>query len=363
MSENSTPEQRTELPTDKRMGQLRKEGALFVSNDIIVLSSLLAGFTIVSVTASWLITNLKLVLGYSYGLIGSRAILSIKDYESIFFYVAKLIGPQLLVVAVTVAAVATLAVMLQTGWNVREKKVKFRWDMLNPLEGIKRIFSIMSFVTTLKALAKLAIILPIGYLALRRFAPEMINLMHLSIGDIIPYAAGAVDEVFWKIVYILIVIAIFDYFYGKFHWLKQNKMTKEEVKDERRSVEGDEETKRRIAAKGIQRIMQRLKSAVPTADVVVTNPTHYAVALKYDRETMTAPIVVAKGQGHVALRIRQIAREAGVPVLERKPLARALFASAEVGATIPHELFRAVAEVLAYVFRLKNPQRQPVRAR
>jgi flagellar biosynthetic protein FlhB len=345
------------------MGQIRREGSLFVSNDIIVLISLLSGFTIVSVTASWLLGNIKLVLSYSYGLIENRTILSIKDYESIFFYVAKLIGPQLLVITVTVAAVASLGVMLQTGWNVREKKIKFQWNMLNPVEGVKRVFSVMSIITTLKALAKLAIILPVGYFALRRYAPEMINLMHLSIADIIPYTAAAVDEVFWKVVYILIAIAIFDYFYGKFHWLKQNKMTKEEVKDERRAVEGDEETKRRIASKGIQRIMQRLKTAVPTADVVVTNPTHYAIALKYDRETMTAPIVVAKGQGHVALRIRQIAREAGVPILERKPLARALFASAEVGATIPHELFRAVAEVLAYVFRLRNPQRQPVRTR
>lgn len=363
MSENSTPEQRTELPTDKRMGQIRKEGTLFVSNDIIVLASLLAGFFIVSATAAWLIGNLKIVLSYTYSMIGSRQILSIKDYEGALFYIAKLIGPQLVVIAITVGAVASLAVMLQTGWNVREEKVKFRWNMLNPIQGVKRIFSPMSIVTTLKAMAKLAIILPIGYFALRRFAPEMINLMHLSIEDLLPYTAGAVEVVFWKVVYVLIVIAIFDYVYGRFDWLKQNKMTKEEVKDERRAVEGDEETKRRIANKGMQRIMQRLQTAVPKADVVVTNPTHYAIALKYDRETMAAPIVVAKGQGHVALRIRQIAREAGVPVLERKPLARALFAATEVGATIPHELFRAVAEVLAYVFRLKNPHRQPVRAR
>lgn len=363
MSENSTPEQRTELPTDKRMGQLRKEGALFFSQDIVSLLTLMAGFMVVSSMASGLVTNLKIVLTRSYSLIGQREIMSLNDIEGGVIGTMMLIMPSVLTICVAIGGVASLGVMLQTGWNIRENLIKFRWDMLNPIEGVKRIFSIMGFVTTGKAILKLALILPVGYFALERFAPEMVSLMHLSIPEIIPYAAKAIDSVFWKIFYILAALAIFDYVYGKHHWLSKNKMTKEEVKDERKAVEGDEETKRRIAAKGIQRIMQRLKTAVPKADVVVTNPTHYAVALKYDRETMVAPIVVAKGQGHVALRIRQLAREAGVPVLERKPLARALFASTEVGATIPHELFRAVAEVLAYVFRLRNPHRQKVGAK
>jgi flagellar biosynthetic protein FlhB len=363
MSENSTPEQRTELPTDKRMGQLRKEGTLFFSQDIVVLLTLMTGFLVVSATASTLTENLKIVLAHSYSLIGQREIMTLKEIEAGVLGTAALIVPSLLIISGVIGAVATLAVMLQTGWNIREKLIRFRWDMLNPVEGIKRIFSIMGLVTTGKAILKLLLILPVGYFALKGFAPEMVNLMHLSIGDILPYTASAIETVFWKITYILIALAVFDFVYGKHHWLSRNKMTKEEVKDERKSVEGDEETKRRIAAKGIQRIMQRLKTAVPKADVVVTNPTHYAVALKYDRNSMVAPIVVAKGQGHVALRIRQLAREAGVPVLERKPLARALFASTEVGATIPHELFRAVAEVLAYVFRLRNPHGQPVRAK
>jgi len=345
------------------MGQLRKEGALFFSQDIVVMLTLVTGFSVVSMTASTLVENIKIILTHSYSLIGQREILSLKDIESGVLGTAGLIVPQLLIISGTIGAVAALAVLLQTGWNMREKIIKFRWDMLNPIEGVRRIFSIMGFVMTGKAILKLLIILPMGFFALKAFAPEMVNLMHLSIGEILPYTANAIETVFWKIMYILIAFAVFDYVYGKHHWLSKNKMTKEEVKDERKSVEGDEETKRKIAAKGIQRIMQRLKTAVPKADVVVTNPTHYAVALKYDRDSMAAPIVVAKGQGHVALRIRQLAREAGVPVLERKPLARALFASTEVGATIPHELFRAVAEVLAYVFRLRNPQGQPVRAK
>jgi flagellar biosynthesis protein FlhB len=132
-------------------------------------------------------------------------------------------------------------------------------------------------------------------------------------------------------------------------------MTKQEVKDERKAQEGDETTKRKIIAKGLQRIQQRIMFSVPRADVVITNPTHFAVALRYDRGKDAAPTVVAKGQDYLALKIREIARASGVPIVERKALARALYASTEVGKEIPRELFRAVAEVLAYVYRLKGP--------
>ncbi len=136
-------------------------------------------------------------------------------------------------------------------------------------------------------------------------------------------------------------------------------MTKEEVKDERKSIEGDEATKRKIIAKGWQRIVQRIKTNVPKADVVVTNPTHYAVALQYDRGSMKAPKVIAKGADHLAFKIREIARESGVPILERKSLARALYSSVKVDAEIPFELYKAVAEVLAYVYRIKGKNKRP----
>jgi flagellar biosynthetic protein FlhB len=185
----------------------------------------------------------------------------------------------------------------------------------------------------------------------------MIKLIHLSVEQILLFIGIAITSVFWKVMYVLIALAIFDFSYGKWQWLRHNKMTKDEVKDERKSIEGDEATKKKIQQKGFQRVIQRLNKTVPKANVIITNPTHFAVALQYDRKTMRAPIVVAKGQDFLALRIREIAREAGIPILERKALARALYASAEIGSEIPYELFKAVAEVLAYVFRLKNPHR------
>jgi flagellar biosynthetic protein FlhB len=210
----------------------------------------------------------------------------------------------------------------------------------------------------LKAVAKMALVLPVGYWALKGFAPEMVRLVHMSIEDVLVMVGESLTSVFWKIMYILFAISFADMAWGKYQWLRQNKMTKDEVKDERKAIEGDETMRRKIIAKGQQRLANKLKSSVPKADVVVTNPTHYAVALKYDRDRFAAPIVVAKGTDFMAQRIREIAAEHNIPILERKALARALYASTEVGSEIPRDLFRAVAEVLAYVYRTKRPRRQ-----
>jgi flagellar biosynthetic protein FlhB len=158
------------------------------------------------------------------------------------------------------------------------------------------------------------------------------------------------------------MLAIIDYFWGKHQWLKQVKMTKQEVKDEAKATEGDEASRRRIVMKGMQRMMQRLQKSVPKADVIITNPTHFAVALEYNRDKMRAPTVVAKGADFLALRIREIAKEHGVPIVERKSLARALYDGARVGAEIPYPLFKAVAEVLAYVYRIKGKAAQKTAA-
>lgn len=358
MSEHSTPEERTEMPTDRRMEQLRKEGAIHHSTEFEQTLSLITGVMIVTAMAPLIMGHLQEVFVKAFGMIANTEPLTVQALKQGFIGLLRLLGPYLILIVLCIAAVASLSVLLQTRWNMREKKIKFDFKMLNPINGVKRVFSLNGLMQLGKALLKLAIILPIGFFSLKMFAPQMVQLMHMEITEIFSFTGKAMSSIFWKIVYVLIAISVFDFFYGKWQWLRSNKMTKEEVKDERKSIEGDEETKRAIARKGLARIAQRLRETVPTADVVVTNPTHYAVALKYDRDSMAAPIVVAKGKNFIALRIREIARENGIPVLERKPLARALFASVEIGAIIPRDLFKAVAEVLAYVYRLKNPYRQ-----
>jgi flagellar biosynthesis protein FlhB len=355
MSENSTPEERTEYPTERRMSQLRKEGALFISMDTVTMLSIFSGFMVLAFVVNHLAFNMKLVLIREFKLIGTLEPLTYGLVEREALALLGLVAPDIIIITLVVSAVATLAVMLQTGWNVRDRKIRFDWSMLNPIAGIRRIFSIYGVVNTLKSIFKLGLILPIAYFGLKGFAPQMIGLIHLGVPEVLSFTGVAISSLFWKILYVLFGMALFDYFWGYFQWLKNNKMTKQEVKEERKSIEGDEETKRKIQMKGLQRIMQRIQQSVPRADVVVTNPTHYAVALKYERGIMRAPVVVAKGADFLAQRIKEIAREANVPVLERKVLARALYSSTEVGSEIPYDLFKAVAEVLAYVYRLKNP--------
>jgi flagellar biosynthetic protein FlhB len=358
MAKDSLPEQRTELPTDRRLQEIRREGALFHSADLEHALVLLAGFLTVSYCWNALYRDMRYMLVRSFTMIGESNSFAANDLVNGFMRICMLLLPDLLMVTGCVGSIAALAVFLQTGWNRREKWIKFRWDFVNPLKGLKRIVSIHGFVNVFKAILKMCLVLPVGYWVLKGFAPEMIRLVHMSLEDVLLMVGESLTNVFWKIMYILFAISIGDVAWGKYQWLRQNKMTKDEVKDERKAVEGDETMRRKIIAKGQQRLVNKLKSSVPKADVVVTNPTHYAVALKYDRDRFAAPIVVAKGTDFMAQRIREIAAEHGIPILERKALARALYASTEVGSEIPRDLFRAVAEVLAYVYRMKRPRQQ-----
>ncbi|MFO0417154.1 MAG: flagellar biosynthesis protein FlhB [Pseudomonadota bacterium] len=358
MAKDSLPEQRTEMPTERRMQEIRKDGALFHSADLEHAFVLLTGFLALNFCWSYLYQDLRYVLVRSFTMIGEQRVLNSNDLVDGFIRLVLLVVPDLAIVTVCVASVASLSVMLQTNWNRRDKWIKMRWDLLNPIKGLQRIVSVYGVMNLLKALVKMILVLPIGFWALREWAPSMIRLVHMSLGDVLNVTGQAMTAVFWKIMYVFFAISAVDIVWGRFQWLKKNKMTKEEVKDDRKAVEGDETMRRKIIAKGQQRLTNKLRSSVPKADVIVTNPTHYAVALKYDRERFAAPIVVAKGTDFMAMRIREIAKEHNIPILERKALARALFASTEVGSEIPRELFRAVAEVLAYVYRLRRPKAQ-----
>ena len=358
MASESLPEQKTEMPTDRRLGEIRKEGAVFQSVDVSHALVLLTGFLALSYSWNLLYTDMRYLFIKSFNLIGEGQSFEINDLTHGFIRLILLVLPDLLIITGCVSVVAVLAVMLQTNWNRRDKWIKLRWDFINPLTGLKRILSIQGVVNTFKAVVKLGVVIPIGYWALKDFAPQMTRLVHSSITDVLQVTGAALSTVFWKMMYVFFALAVIDYVWGQFQWLKKNKMTKEEVKEERKSVEGDETMRRKMIAKGMARIAQKLRKSVPKADVIVTNPTHYAVALQYDRKRHSAPIVVAKGTDFIALRIREIAAEHGIPILERKALARALYSSTEVGTEIPRDLFKAVAEVLAFVYRLKRPRPQ-----
>ena len=356
MAADTDDSEKTEDPTQHRMTELRKEGSIHVSIEVARVATLLVGFGMLYFTWRYLLRGMKQILVSCFTQISIvREEFGYNALKEILILIIKEVGIVLGIVFITIGIVACLSVMLQTKWNVKQGLIKFRFSQLNPIEGIKRLFSAQAAMRLITGILKLAIILPIGYFALVSYAPAMFNLIHLNTTAVLAFTGSAMMDIFWKVFYVLLALAIWDFFWTKQQWLKKNRMTKHELKDEHRSIEGDEKTKMQIRKKGLRRIQQRIAQSVPQADVVITNPTHYAIALKYDRETMAAPKVIAKGRGFMALRIREIASKARVPVLERKPLARALYASTEVGTEIPRELFKAVAEVLSYVYRLKNP--------
>lgn len=354
MADYSSPEERTELPMGRRLQEMQREGRVYFSSEVAQIATLAVAFLVATRIAPKLFAGLREILRTTLASLPQTTDLSTNNIGHWFVESLWHVGPFLLLLLFINSIVASLAVMIQTKWNIKASIIRFRFSALNPIAGMRRIFSPAGFFTTLKAIGKLALVLPIAYFAIRSSTQEAVMLPFRGIEGLLLFAGNGMTIVFWRLIAVFAVIAAIDYVYGKYRWHRQNNMTKQEVKDEHKNMEGDEATKRKMVSKGRARLVQKLASAVPKADVVITNPTHYAVALRYDRSKMGAPEVVAKGTGYLALRIREIAKEAGVPIVERKLLARALYASVKVGQQIPHHLYRAVAEVLGYVYRLKG---------
>lgn len=354
MADYSTPEERTELPTERRMSQMRREGQIFFSSEVAQVTTMTVSFLIICRIVPSLFRGLQEIFRITLGNLSATAELSPNDVGRWLLWAFWYTSPLLLFLFVTNSIVATLSVMLQTKWNIKRPIIRFRIGMLNPIGGIRKIFSPIGLFNTLKALGKLLLVGPIAFFAIKASTKDAIMLPFRGIQGLLNATGDGISLVFWRMLGVFMAFAAVDYVYGKFRWHRQSNMTKQEVKEDQKAQEGDEATKKKMIGKARNRLYQKLASTVPTADVVVTNPTHYAVALRYDREKMGAPEVVAKGTGYLALRIRELAREAGVPILERKLLARSLYASVKVGQQIPAELYRAVAEVLGYVYRLKR---------
>ena len=234
------------------------------------------------------------------------------------------------------------------------KAIAPKFNKISPLTGLKRLFSTQSLADFLKSMAKLIIVGIVGYITYMDKITELNGLSVATPEAILEYNFTVVAEVSGKIVLALVAIAIFDYLYQRWHHEKQLMMTKQEVKEETKQTEGDPQLKARI--RQIQREMSnaRMMQEVPKADALIVNPTHFSVAILYDRDVMEAPEITAKGIDHMALRMRTVARENSVPILERPELARDLYANVEIGETIPERFYKAIAEILAFVYRLRR---------
>ena len=267
--------------------------------------------------------------------------------------VVKTVGP-VLVICILCAVTATFA---QTNFLFSTESIKPKFSRLNPLQGFKRLFSLKSVVETLKNLIKIILLMVLIYFSVRDMFQESSKYLYTDIPVSVAHIVECASAMIVRIIIAFVAVAALDYFYQWWDYEKNMKMTKQEVKEEYKQMEGDPQVKGKIKQIQRQRAQQRMMQQVPQADVVIRNPTHYAVALRYKPETDAAPIVLAKGQDELALRIVRVAEEHNVAVMENVPLARALYAGAELDREIPPELYEAVAEVLVYIFRLDKDRK------
>ena len=363
--ESESGEERTEQPSAKKIEDSRKEGQVAKSTDFSQLANILAAFIAIRFFAPTIWQNITDVtrncLSTSYG----YAQWTVNDMRYGFISIFKHIAPEILLIMTLAAFCGVLATAVQTKFLWSSKLLVPKFSKLNPINGIKRIFSANNIVNLVKNIAKLTLILPIAYSAMRDLLPGIAQLPNMPIAEFFPFVSFAIFTILKKVFVLLAIIAILDYGWNYYKNARDIKMTKTEVKEEHKSMEGDEATKRRIRAIGMRRIRAKMMKELATADVVVTNPTHYAVAIKYEAGSGMAPRVVAKGKDHLAEAIKKKAASYGIPIIERKALARALFAAVEIGKEIPYELYKAVAELLAYVYKLKgkNPLAGRTRSR
>jgi flagellar biosynthetic protein FlhB len=354
MAEDGDTGEKTEAPSGRRVSQFRNEGMTGASLELSQVIGMIAAFVALKSVVPWIWTDMETLFKIALTIDVQRNAFTASTFHHSFINVLLLLGPKVLFILVVAGVVGGLAHAIQTkflwSWQLLTPKAKF----LNPVNGLRRIFSLQNLFNTAKQIAKLALLGPIAYFAFFESLPLFMMASQLSVNGILGIIGETGGAIFLQVTKVVLTIAVIDMAYKKWKHIKDLKMSKQEAKDERKSTDGDETIRRKIIQIGMMRARERMMKAVPTADVIVTNPTHISVALKYDGTPGVAPIVVAKGQGHVALRIRQVATRHGIPIMERKPLARALFKAVEIGGEIPYDLFKAVAEILAYVYRLKG---------
>ena len=345
--------EKTEDASGRKLSKAREQGQVAKSQEIPSVFIVLFGVTTLYVTASFFYQNCVEVFRYNF-MFTRVPELNRADLSVMLIYHAKKIFLICLPVFSTVVIVAIISNIAQVGFHLSWQALEPKLSKLNPINGFKSKFSSSSTVEFLKSLAKLTIISIVCYLATRGDITKMLTLYDNSIAQILLFLFIKSFWIFIKVCIVMILLAILDFAFQKWKFLEDQKMTKQEVKDERKQTEGDPAVKSRIRQLQMAAARKRMMAAVPQADVVVTNPTHLAVALQYDKQKMDAPSVVAKGAGAVAENIKKIARENDVPIVEDKPLARNLYRTVDIGDQVPLEYYQAVAELLAYVYGLKS---------
>lgn len=352
MAENSQ-EEKTEQATPKKRQDARKKGEVAKSREVSSVAVLLVSLVSLAVFGGYMAQHLQTTIKSIWGLVIIRE-MTIVEFNTLF---QQSIYMFLVIMAPLMGAIFLTAILtnvMQVGFMLSAEQIKPKFDKINPFKGLKRLFSPQSLNELFKALTKLAIVGGVAYLTVSKEMKSLAFLGDVELSGIIAYISGIIFKIFIRCTLAMVFIVVADYAFQRWQFEKKLKMTKQEIKDEVKTTEGDPMVKSRIKSIQMQMARKRMMQDVPEADVVITNPTHLAVAVKYDATQAAAPKVVAKGAGAIAARIRELAKEHQVPIVENKPLARSLFKAVEIGDEIPGTLYQMVAEVLAYVYGLKK---------
>ena len=341
--------EKTEEPTQRKKEESRKKGQVAKSAELSSVFVILTAFVALKAAGSYMYGKIAGYMRYIFSELNVQGDFTIASVHLLIlnagFVFMEIVLPILLAVLVVS--------FLQVGFNFAPELIMPQFSRINPLSGFGRIFSKRSVVELLKSLLKIIVVGYFIYRYLREEAMRIPSLMMAELSESFAVLAAIIYDLAFQIALVILVLAILDYGYQWWEHMQNLKMSKQEVKEEMKQTEGNPQIKGKIREKQRAMAMRRMMSEVPKADVVVTNPTHFAVAIKYETG-MEAPTVVAKGSDFIAQRIREIAKENDVIIVENKPLAQALFKTAEIGDLVPPELYKAVAEVLAYVYRLKR---------
>jgi flagellar biosynthetic protein FlhB len=353
MPEN-TGQERTEQATPKKKQEARKKGQVAQSREISSVMILMASTAFFYFAGSWMFWNLSEFVTGVYQNIDTLRFTDVHDASAFSLEILYKLLSVLLPFLIPIAIAGFVANVFQVGFQLNSEAMAPKLSKLNPLSGMKRFVSIKSLVELGKSILKIIVIGSTVYILIKSDMEAFPALIQQEVGQILKFIAQTSLKVCFYVCLAMLVLAVIDYIYQRWQYEKDLKMTKQEVKDEQRQTYGDPKVKARIRGVQMEMARRRMMEAVPEADVVITNPTRLAIALKFDAQEMIAPRVLAKGAGFIAHRIREIAEENHIPILEEKPLAQSLYKMVEIGDYIPAELYRAVAEVLAYVYRLKG---------
>lgn len=353
--------EKTEPATEKKLNDAREEGQVSKSRDLANGATLLLFFICIKIFISYIGGNLIDCFIMVYTKIADFGDKNNFDFNTnMAQYTIEAVIIRMMLILLPVFAIGVLAAfvldIIQVKWRVTTKPLRPKFNKLNPVSGFKRIFSAQALVSLIKSIAILGALIMVVFSEFKNNINILFNLYDRSLQEAIAYIGNLIINIGIKISVVMLLIGIADFIYQKFKFKNDMKMTKQEVKDEFKNSEGDPQIKSQIKRRMMQASQRRMMQSVPKADVVITNPTHFAVAIQYEPMSAKAPIVLAKGEDYLAAKIKEVAKENQVTIVENKPLARMLYYNVDVGMEIPPELYQAVAEVLAFVYKLKNKQ-------